>query len=76
MPNIMSMSGTWPAQMNAKKLPMSTSVDAVRTLSDLYLFFCASSAVLWCTTEPDAPISKSKLASKQQCAKSVSSAPS
>ena len=51
MPNIMSMSGTCPAQMNAKKLPMSTSVDAVRTLSDLYLFFCASCAALWCTTE-------------------------
>jgi hypothetical protein len=40
MPNIINISGTCPAQIKAKKLPMSTSVDAVRTLSDLYLFFC------------------------------------
>jgi len=41
MPKIINMSGTCPAQMKAKKLPISTSVDAVRTLSDRYLFFCA-----------------------------------
>ncbi len=41
MPKIINISGTCPAQMKAKKLPISTSVDAVRTLSDRYLFFCA-----------------------------------